>query len=390
MGAVRESNARATHVGVNAHLLSLAEGYRSAGITSYIFHLLRHLPGVAEEMEYTVFLSEKRYSGGSGLHLQLSRLPTNRPPVRILWEQTLLPWIARREGIDLLHNMAFVGPLASSCPFVVTVHDLSFVFFPHSFRSLRRSYLRVFARMSVRRARRVIAVSESTKNDLVQIYGISPAKIDVVHHGVDASFQPLPADQVASFRQQRGLPDRFILFVGTLEPRKNIVRLIEAYARLPKDRLPLVLVGGKGWFYDEIFAKVEALGLTGDVRFAGFVPAEELPLWYNAADLFVYPSIYEGFGLPPLEAMACGTAVITSTASSLPEVVGEAGQLVDPTDTDALASAMAKMLTNQGLRHEMEAAGRVQAAGFSWESAARGTVDSYRRALAPRKDGQGV
>jgi glycosyltransferase involved in cell wall biosynthesis len=390
MAAVRESNSRATHVGVNAHLLSLAEGYRSAGITSYIFHLLRHLPGIAKEMEYTVFLSEKRYVGEPGLQLQRSRLPTNLPPVRILWEQALLPWIVQREALDLVHTTAFVGPLASSCPFVVTVHDLSFLFFPQSFRSLRRSYLRVFARMSVRQARRVIAVSESTKNDLVKIYGISPAKIDVVYNGVDASFQPLPADRVASFRQQNRLPDRFILFVGTLEPRKNIVRLIEAYAKLPKERLPLLLVGGKGWFYDEIFARVEALGLTGEVHFVGFVPAEDLPLWYNAADLFVYPSIYEGFGLPPLEAMACGTAVITSTASSLPEVVGKAGRLVDPTDTDALAGAMAQVLGNRDVQQELEAAGLVQAAGFSWESAARGTVDSYRRALKPGEDSGSV
>jgi len=363
MGTVRGTNVRATHVGVNAHLLSLAEGYRSAGISSYIFNLLRHLPGTATEMEYTVFLNERHYRGAPGLQLQVSRLPTNRPPVRILWEQGLLPWVARREGLDLLHNMAFVGPLASTCPFVVTVHDLSFLFYPHSFRSLRRSYLRVFARMSVRRARRVIAVSESTKHDLVEIYGISPAKIDVVHNGVDASF---------------------------LEPRKNIVGLIEAYAKLPKERPPLVLVGGKGWFYDEIFGRVEALELTGEVHFAGFVPAEDLPLWYNAADLFVYPSMYEGFGLPPLEAMACGTAVITSTASSLPEVVGKAGQLVDPTDTDALATAMEQVLRNRNLQEQMQAAGLVQAAGFSWEQAARQTVDSYRHALTPGEDRQGV
>jgi glycosyltransferase involved in cell wall biosynthesis len=390
MGAVRNSSERLPHVGVNAHLLSLEEGYRSAGITSYIFNLLRHLPGTAAEMECTVFLSERRYEGPPGQRLQVSRLPTNRPPVRILWEQALLPWIARREGIDLLHNMAFVGPLASTCPFVVTVHDLSFLFFPHRFRSLRRSYLQVFARMSVHRARRVIAVSESTKHDLVEIYGISPAKIDVVHNGVDASFRPLPADQVTAFRQQRGLPDRFVLFVGTLEPRKNIVGLIEAYAKMPKERPPLVLVGGKGWFYDEIFGRVEALELTGEVHFAGFVPAEELPWWYNAADLFVYPSVYEGFGLPPLEAMACGTAVITSTASSLPEVVGKAGQLVDPADTDALATAMKQVLSNRDLQEQMQAAGLDQAAGFSWEEAARQTVDSYRHALTPEEDRQGV
>ena len=390
MGPVGESTLRATHVGVNAHLLSLAEGYRSAGINSYIYNLLRVLPVAAGEMAYTVFLSERRYDGAPGLRLQLSRLPTNLPPVRILWEQAILPWEARRAGIDLLHNMAFAGPLVSSCPTVVTVHDLSFLFYPHRFRLLRRSYLRVFTRMSVRRARRVIAVSESTKQDLVKIYGISPAKIDVVHNGVDTSFQPLPADQVAAFRQQKGLPDRFVLFVGTLEPRKNVVGLIEAYAKLPKGRPPLVLVGGKGWFYDEIFARVEALELTGEVRFAGFVPAEELPLWYNAADLFVYPSIYEGFGLPPLEAMACGTAVITSNASSLPEVVGAAGQMVDPADADALADAMARVLGRKELKEQMQSAGLVQAAEFSWENAAQQTVSSYRRALTPAEGRHGV
>jgi glycosyltransferase involved in cell wall biosynthesis len=340
-------------------------------------------------MEYTVFLNEKRYKGPPGLRLQVSRLPTNRPPVRILWEQALLPWVARNEGLDLLHNTAFVGPLASNCPYVTTVHDLSFLYYPDRFRSLRRRYLQVFARISVRRARRVIAVSESTKQDLVTIYGILPAKIDVVHHGVDPSFQPLPADQVAAFRQQKGLPDRFVLFVGTLEPRKNVTHLVEAYARLA-ERPPLVLVGGKGWFYGEIFGRVEALELTDEVHFAGFVPAEDLPLWYNAADLFVYPSVYEGFGLPPLEAMACGTAVITSTASSLPEVVGNAGKLVDPTDTDGLATAMEQVLGDKELQEQMQAAGLVQAGGFSWEKAARQTVDSYRQALNPGEDRQGV
>jgi glycosyltransferase involved in cell wall biosynthesis len=386
---VSETNVRATHVGVNAQLLSLVKGYRSAGISSYIYNVLRHLPGTASDMEYTVFLNEKRYKGPPGLRLQVSRLPTNRPPVRIVWEQALLPWVARSEGLDLLHNAAFVGPLASSCPYVTTVHDLSFLYYPDSFRRLRRGYLRAFARMSVRRARRVIAVSESTKQDLVKVYGISPAKIDVVHNGVDASFQPLPASEVAAFRQQEGLPDRFVLFVGTLEPRKNVVRLVEAYAKLA-ERPPLVLVGGKGWFYNEIFGRVEALGLTGEVQFPGFVPAKDLPLWYNAADLFVYPSIYEGFGLPVLEAMACGTAVITSTASSLPEVVGEAGKLVDPTDTDGLATAMEQVLGDEELREQMQTAGLVQAGGFSWEKAARQTVDSYRQALAPEEDRQGV
>jgi glycosyltransferase involved in cell wall biosynthesis len=390
MCAVGESIGRAIHIGVNAHLLSLAESYRSAGINWYIYNLLHHLPEVASDIEYTVFLSERRYTAAPGIHLQVSKLPTSRPPVRILWEQALQPWAVRRAKLDLLHSPAFVGPVVGACPLVVTVHDLSFLFFPQSFRALNRSYLRLFTRLSVRRAQRVLAVSESTKRDLVQYYGLSPAKVDVVHNGVDRAFRPLPADVVAAFRRQAGLPDRFLLFVGTLEPRKNVVRLIEAYARLPKERPPLVLVGGKGWLYDQIFARVEALNLSNQVHFAGYVLAEDLPLWYNAADLFVYPSLYEGFGLPPLEAMACGTAVITSTASSLPEVVGTAGQMVDPTDTQALATAMEQVLTARDVREQMQAAGLAQAQGFTWEQTAQRTVDSYRRALTAEEGATGV
>lgn len=383
MGAVTERKEQAIHVGVNAHLLSLATGYRSAGINWYIYHLLQHLPETDPEIDYTVFMSEKRYEGVPGIRLQVSRLPTHRPPVRILWEQAAQPWAVRQAGLDLIHGPAFVGPQASSCPSVITIHDLSFQLYPENFRPLNRLYLQTFTRQSVRRARRVIAVSDSTKRDLVRTYDLAPAKIDVIHHGRDASFRPLPADQVAAFRAREDLPERFCLFVGTLEPRKNIVCLVEAYAQLPADSPPLILVGGKGWLYDEIFGRVEALGLGNRVRFAGYVAADDLPWWYNAAELFVYPSLYEGFGLPPLEAMACGTPVIASTASSLPEVVGYAGLLVDPADAGALAEAMAQVLADPELRGRMREAGLARARAFSWPETARKTADTYRRALMP-------
>jgi glycosyltransferase involved in cell wall biosynthesis len=390
MGAVREGERGALHVGVNAHLLSLDGNYRSAGINWYIHNLLCHLPEADPTVVYTVFLGDRRYAGMPGIELRFARLPTHRPPLRIAWEQLAQPWAMRRAGVDLAHGPAFVGPQAGGCPFVVTVHDLSFLLFPQGFRALNRFYLRHFTRLSVRKARRVIAVSESTKQDLVRCYGLSPAKIDIVHNGVDASFRPLPAGQVAAFRAKRNLPDRFILFVGTLEPRKNVVRLIEAYAHLPSDRPPLMLVGGKGWLYDEVFARVEACSLTAEVQFVGYVPAEELPLWYNAADLLVYPSLYEGFGLPPLEAMACGTPVVTSTASSLPEVVGQAGLLVDPTDVEALAAAMQQALAERDVRERMRAAGLARAQSFSWQKTASGTVGSYRRAMISEGGERGV
>jgi glycosyltransferase involved in cell wall biosynthesis len=273
---------------------------------------------------------------------------------------------------------------------VVTIHDLSFLRYPEGFRKQNRLYLSSFTQWSVQRARRVIAVSESTKRDVVHHYGISPDIVDVVHNGVDPCFQPLPASETTTFRARQGLPERFLLFVGTLEPRKNVIHLIESYAQLAADRPPLMLVGGKGWFYDEIFARVETLGLDDNVRYVGFVPPEDLPKWYNAATLLVYPSLYEGFGLPPLEAMACGTPVVTSTASSLPEVVGEAGLLVDPTDTEALTDAMNRVLGDQELQHEMGSAGLIQAQGFSWQKSARRTADSYRRALSTEGDDSGV
>ncbi len=378
---------RTIHVGLNAHLLSLGSNYRSAGITWYIYNLLTYLPGIDPGVHCTAFLSETRYQGSPPLDLELSCLPTRRPAVRIIWEQLIQPSAARRARLDLLHGMAFVGPMGSRCPSVVTIHDLSFLFYPHSFRPVNRLYLKLFARLSARRARRVIAVSESTKRDAVKQYGIAPDKVDVVHNGVDPAFRPFPADQVSAFRADRGLPERFILFVGTLEPRKNIARLIQAYAQLPGARPPLFFVGGKGWYYDEIFALVERLNLGADVHFVGYVSTQDLPWWYNAAQVFVYPSLYEGFGLPPLEAMACGTPVITSAASSLPEVVGQAGLLIDPTDTEGLTAAMAQCLADADLRAQMKAMGLARAAGFSWQETARQTVDSYRRAVAPTGKG---
>lgn len=369
------------HVALDAHLLSLAASYRSAGISWYAQNLLRELPSVDPHIQYTVFLNEKRYQGAPGLRLRRTRLPAHNPVVRIFWEQCIQPWALLREGADLLHALALVGPLIGTRPLVLTIHDLSFLHYPQNLPAARGLYLRLFTKWSVQRAQRVIAVSESTRRDILDRYGVPESRVDRIYYGSDPIFRPLPRDRVAEFRACQGLPERFLLFVGTLEPRKNVARLIEAYARLPEGRPPLYIVGGKGWLYDEIFARVEALHLSEAVRFAGYVPGQELPWWYNAAELLVYPSLYEGFGLPPLEAMACGTPVITSGVSSLPEVVGSAAIKVDPTDTGALAAAMGEVLASAQVRLAMKAAGLEQAKAFSWQRAARETVASYRLAL---------
>lgn len=375
----------AAHIGLNALLLSLGADYRGAGANGYIYHLLRHLDGLGGGYRYTAFLSDCRFTTSGRMALYFARWPAYGPAARVMWEQIVQPVVLRQKGVDLAHGLAFVVPLLSPCPTVVTIFDLSFLRFPDSFRRANRTYLRTFTPLSTRRAQRVITISQHTKRDVIRLLGVPAEQVDVIHCGVDPAFRPRPIEEVQAFRQRRGLPERFILFVGTLEPRKNVRRLVEAYAQIRDLGVRLAIVGGKGWLYEDIFASVERLGLRDEVLFAGYVLAEELPLWYNAADLFVFPSLYEGFGLPPLEAMACGTPVISSNAASLPEVIGEAGLMVAPQDVEGLAADMRRVLTDENLRAQLREQGLRQARKFSWEKAARQTVEVYRRILEARE-----
>ncbi len=309
--------------------------------------------------------------------------------MRIAWEQLVQPWALHRARVDLLHALAFVAPLVTRVPTVTTIHDLSFIRFPERFRPANRLYLSVMTRLSCRRARRLIAVSQATADELVRLLDVSSERIDVVPHGVDHTrFRPLPSNLVEAFRREKGLPERFVLFLGTLEPRKNLTTLIEAFSRAEAVRqgVCLVIAGGKGWYFHEIFQRVEELDLTDAVRFPGFVPSAELPLWYNAATVFVYPSVYEGFGMPLLEAMACSTPVIGSDASCLPEVVGDAGPLVAPHDVIALADSLDRILADAEWRADLSRKGLQRASTFTWKATAAATVASYRRALGMDKD----
>ncbi len=382
---------RPLHVGLNAHLMSLGQSYRSAGINGYIYNLLSHLPQVAGPYRYTAFLSERCFSPKLPLTVCRSHLPTVRAPVRIFWEQVIQPLALWQTRVDLLHALAFVSPLLQPCPAVVTVYDLSFLRFPQSFRPFNRLYLRLFTAWSVRRARRVIAISESTRQDVLRWLDKPAEQVDVVYCGVDGRFRPPAPSAVAAFRREKKLPEQFILFLGTLEPRKNVVALLHAYARLVAsggETWPaLVIAGARGWFYREILAAVERLALTKQVILAGYVPEEEKPLWYAAAEFFVYPSLFEGFGLPPLEAMACGTPVIVSDTSSLPEVVGDACVRVPPTDVTALTEALAAMWHDAAARADWRRRGLERAARFSWFETARQTVGVYDRALQVEKRG---
>jgi glycosyltransferase involved in cell wall biosynthesis len=374
------------HVGLNAHLLSSETSYRAAGINWYIYSLLKHLSRAADHYTFTAFLGDKEAADAfPGVRTKVSVLPTASAPVRILWEQLVQPRQLLTEGIDLLHSLAFVQPVVLPCPGIVTIYDLSFFLFPQRFQPWRRLYLRWGTFYSARRARRVVVISANTKRDVVSLLGVPEDRIDVVPCGVDEDFQPTEDPQsLSALRERHDLPPRMILFVGTIEPRKNLTTLLKSYALLRREinPPPLVIAGPKGWRHQEVLSLAGELGLLDDVFFPGYIAREELPHWYAAADLFVYPSLYEGFGLPPLEAMACGTPVVASNTSSLPEVIGEAGILVEPTNVEELAQAMRRVLTDPSLRESLRAKGLERAHTLTWQRTAEDTVRVYDRATA--------
>jgi glycosyltransferase involved in cell wall biosynthesis len=371
------------HIGLNAHLLSAKPGYRSAGIHQYIHHLLRELPAVSTvDWRYTAMVGRANARTYDGVTMQRAVLDTESPVRRILWEQMVQPWSLSQ--FDLHHALAFVAPLVLPVPMVVTIYDLSFIHYPERLPASRRAYLERFTSLTCQRAQRIQAISHSTARDVAETFGIAPDKIDVAPPGCDFTrFHPLPDDEIAAFRQAQGLPDRFWLFIGTLEPRKNLVTLLQAYAALtPADRLPLVIAGGKGWDYEPIFEAVERYRLTDSVRFPGFLSADALPLWYNSAEAFVYPSVFEGFGIPVLEAMACGTPVLVSDATSLPEVVGNAGMCIAPQDVEAWTEALRRAAHDEAWRTQARQQGLSRAQQYSWRGMAEATVETYRRSLS--------
>ncbi|HEY7061965.1 MAG TPA: glycosyltransferase family 1 protein [Chloroflexota bacterium] len=371
------------HVGLNAQLLDFSQTYRSGGISRYIYHLLAQLRTLPSDDEFSVFVGRLPVDGALAptprFRLRAVGLPTERPAVRILWEQALQPAALRQASVDLLHSLAFVQPVLWRGPSVVSFMDLSFLRFPRAFNRGNRLYLATMARAAVRRADHLLAISEHTRQDLIRLLGAAPERVTVTYCGVDGAFRPLDAAEVRAYRERRGLPERFLLYVGTLEPRKNVPRLLEGYAllRARGPAPPLVLAGARGWGLTGLDARVAALGLGDSVRFLGYVPTAELPLCYNAASVFVYPSLYEGFGLPPLEALACGTPVVASNASSLPEALGDAALLVDPRDTAGLAAALAAVLADEPLRERLRAAGFAQVQRFSWGRMAEQTHAVY-------------
>lgn len=305
-----------------------------------------------------------------------------------LWYRARLPlpvqWVTG--DLDLFHSPDFVlPPVKGHIPTLLTVHDLSFVHYPDNYPPALVAYLNKTVPWSVQRATHILADSFATKADLVEIWGVASDKITVLYSGVNGRFQPITdADEQKLMREKYGLGERpYLLAVGTIQPRKNYQLLIRAFARVAGE-IPhnLAIAGGKGWLYDDMLAEIERQGVDGRVQFIGFVDDADLPTLYSAASALAFPSVYEGFGLPLLEAMACGTPVITSNVSSLPEVAGTAAVQLDPHDEPAWAEAIQHMLTDPALRTRLVAAGFRQARTFSWQKSAQQLLDIYRRLAA--------
>jgi glycosyltransferase involved in cell wall biosynthesis len=278
-------------------------------------------------------------------------------------------------SLDLFYSPDFVLPPVLRARTLLTVHDLSFVRYPQTADPRLYRYLNVVVPRSVERADHILADSQNTAHDLAELWGVPAGKVSVLYSGVESRFRPVTdGAELARVRGRYDLPQSFIFTVGTLQPRKNYERLIRAFRQLwtaPEGHSHrLVVAGGNGWLYESIFDSVQELGLDQGVLFPGFVDDADLPALYTLADLFVFPSLYEGFGLPVLEAMACGTPVVCSDASSLPEVAGDAALLVDPLDVEGWTQAMGQALNDEELRRRLVARGLAQARRFTWERAA--------------------
>ncbi len=366
-------------IGIDARLVY----YSRAGIGQYILGLVEGLSKIDEENEYVLLQSRKDEA-----------ILTNQPNFskKSLWtpshhrlEQLALPFEITPLRLDILHSPDFIPPFRRDYKSVITVHDLAFILYPHFLTQQSARYYGQIDR-AVRHADHIVADSLSTKRDIIGFLGVPESKITVIYAAANSMYRPTD-DQYSlkEARQKYGLDRPFMLFVSTIEPRKNLPTLLRAYRQLLdhyKLEVSLVIVGERGWFCGEVFAITETLRLNDDVLFLGHVPTNDLVLLYNAARVHVHPSFYEGFGLPPLEAMSCGTPAIVANVSSLPEVVGDAGLLVAPEDVEAWTVAMWRVLTDESLRSELTKKGLKRAQLFSWEKAARETLRLYQRLQA--------
>lgn len=350
-----------------------------AGIGRYTRSLINALARLDTTNHYTLFIpGDARYLDDARAfpkNFRLTRAPLNERYMVALWQRgrVPLPIELLTGSSDVFYSPDFVLAPSRARKQVLTVHDLSFKRMPETTVPNLKWYLDGAVPRSVARADLVLADSDATRRDLIELFRTPPDRVQTLYSGYDAMFHPITDEtELQRVRAAHKLEKPFLVHVGTIEPRKNIARLIEAYARLPQRReIDLVIAGGRGWMYDEIEAAPQKFGVSESVRFLGFTPDADLPALYSLAELVAYPSLYEGFGLPVLEAMACGAAVVTSNNSSIPEVAGDAAVMIDAHDTDAIAGAMQRVLDDRKWRAALQEKGIRQARKFSWDKSAR-------------------
>lgn len=359
------------------------------GIGTYIRNLLRHLARLDRDTEFVLFCRPEDYANVRELGSNFRGVPERSAPYS-LREQLSLPWLARREKADVYHAPHYVLPALTPGRSVVTIHDCIHLMFPEylPYHRLGTICARAMMYSATHRADRILTVSESSKRDILRFFQVRPEKIAVIYNATDEHFRiPPTEDAVARVRERYQLQDPFVLYVGNVKPHKNVERLIEAFAlvrRRRMDGLKLVIIGDEISKFQTLRRAVLKHKLHKHVRFLGFVPDGTLSVLYRLASVFVFPSLYEGFGLPPLEAMACGAPVITSNVSSLPEVMGGAALLVDPYSAESIAEAIGRVLSDPVLAAELRAKGLARAQDFSWEQSAARTLEIYREVADAR------
>jgi len=373
------------HIGIDAHAIGRQQG----GNETYIRGLIRALAEIDGRNRYSIYLADAEAAAEwrDGFCQQFSNFNVRLlpPPTPLVKVPLILTYDLRRHPVDVLH-VQYTAPPFCPAPVVATIHDLAFEHMPETFTRRGSLQLKLTVRRTARRAAKIATVSEYSRQDILRTYKIPPEKITVTYNGIESHFteQTESEAETKDVRQRFGIEGDFLLAVGSLQPRKNLVRLIRVYSQLrsenPDFAPQLVIVGRKLWLADEIFAEIRQQRWADDVILTGYVPDQDLPKLYRAATAFVYPSLFEGFGLPPLEAMACGTPVLTSNVSSLPEVTGEAALLIDPKNESELAAALLRITDDHNLRAQLRRRGIEQAKKFTWRTAAETTLQLYLEA----------
>lgn len=350
------------------------------GIGNYIVNLVNGLQNLDKNNRYLIFVAEKNkdmFEKAENFRFRKIGFFSGNRILRIVWEQIILPFTLLINKVDVLHSPGFVSPIFKTTKQILTIHDMTFFTHPQFHLKSKIRYFQKMIPVSAKKADMLVVDSENTKQDIINILKINPEKIKTVYLGTNFKKQTKAKEWIT---QKYGIIAPFILFAGMLEPRKNIPNLIRAFAGLaPEISHSLVIVGKNGWVFEEIFELVERLNLKERIIFTGYIPDDDLQYFYSAADCFVYPSYYEGFGIPVIEAMACGCPVITSNNSSLKEIAGDAALLINnPDNASEIAKKIKKIILNKRLRETLNQKGLKKIKEFSWKKTAEKTLEAYK------------